>query len=102
MNNVPMRDRLIREIQLLLGTDMVEVELDPQHYHTAISIAIDKLRQRSDGALEEKDIMIMVQPGVQEYTLPAEVQEVRRLYRRGVGGYTSGGVNFDPVDAALV
>jgi hypothetical protein len=49
----------------------------------------------------EKDIFLHVTRNVQEYTLPEEVQEVRRLYRRGVGPYTNGGVNFDPVDAAF-
>jgi hypothetical protein len=95
------RDEFISQIALSLGGQMVDVELDPEHYNAALSISIDKLRQRSDGALEEEDIFITVQPDVQEYKLPDEVQEVRRLYRRGVGAQTNGGVNFDPVDAAF-
>ena len=95
------RDIMISEIRLLLGDGMVDVELDPDHYHLAISLAEEKLRQRSDGALEEEDIFITTQADVQEYKLPDEVQEVRRLYRRGVGAHTSGGANFDPVDAAF-
>ena len=85
----------------MLGGDLVDVELDPVHYHTALSISLDRVRQRSDGALEEKDIFLALEADQQEYTLPDEVQEVRRLYRRGVGTYTSGGANFDPVDAAF-
>lgn len=95
------REILSTQLALLLGDQMVEVELDPEHYNTAISIAIERLRQRSDGALEEKDIFIQMQADVQEYTLPEEVQEVRRLYRRGVGAFTNGGANFDPIDAAF-
>jgi len=102
MSALPTRRELfITQIALLLGDQLVDVELDPQHYHTSISIALEKLRQRSDGALEEQDIFLALQAEVQEYTLPDEVQEVRRLYRRGVGTYSGGGANFDPIDAAF-
>lgn len=95
------RDEFVAQIALLLGGELVDVELDPLHYHTALSIALDKLRQRSDGALEEQDIFLTLTPGVDEYTLPSEVQEVRRLYRRGVGAYTAGGIDFNPADGAF-
>ena len=101
MTQVNLRNKFISDIRLLLGDQMVEVELDPEHYNVALSLSMEKLRQRSDGALEEDDIYITVQPGVSEYKLPDEVQEVRRLYRKGVGAHTTGGVNFDPVDAAF-
>ena len=95
------REEFIQQIGLLLGDQMIEVELDPSHYHTALTIAIDKLRQRSDGALEEQDIFISLTSEQQEYTLPQEVQEVRRLYRRGVGLHTSGGIDFNPAESAF-
>lgn len=95
------RQRLIAELKLLLGDQMVDVELDPQHYDLAVSLAIETLRQKSDAGVEEEDLFITTQPDVQEYKLPDEVQEVRRLYRRGVGAHTSGGINFDPVDGAF-
>lgn len=92
---------LMKQIELSLGSQMVDVELDIEHYNLAIALGVNKLRQRSGGALLEKDIFLHVTRGVTEYTLPEEVQEVRRLYRRGVGAYTNGGINFDPVDAAF-
>lgn len=95
------RTVLIKQIELLLGNQMVEVELDLEHLNLSVDIGIQKLRQQSDGANIEKDIFLHITRDVQEYTLPDEVQEVRRLYRRGVGAYTNGGVNFDPVDAAF-
>ena len=97
----PTRVQLLKKIELMLGAQMVDVELDIEHYNLALDTAIMKLRQRSDGAQVEKDIFLNVTKEVSEYTLPAEVQEVRRLYRRGVGAYTHGGINFDPVDAAV-
>jgi hypothetical protein len=95
------RTLLLSQINLLLGAQMVDVELDNDHFNLAITVGIEKLRQQSDGANLEKDIFLHITRDITEYTLPEEVQEVRRLYRRGVGGYTNGGVNFDPVDAAF-
>lgn len=92
---------LRQQIALYLGAQMVDVELDLAHIDLAITVGIQKLRQQSDGALLEKDIFLHLTPNVVEYTLPDEVQEVRRLYRRGIGASTGGGVNFDPVDAAF-
>ncbi len=92
---------LKKQIELLLGSQMVEVELDVEHIDLGITVGLQKLRQRSDGANLEKDIFLHITRDIVEYTLPEEVQEVRRLYRRGVGAYTNGGVNFDPVDAAF-
>lgn len=92
---------LMKQIELMLGAQMVDIELDVEHLNTAITIGIQKLRQQSDGANIEKDIFLHVTKDINEYTLPDEVQEVRRLYRRGVGAYTNGGINFDPVDAAF-
>ena len=92
---------LMKQIEIGLGAQMVDVELDVVHLDLAITIGIQKLRQQSDGANLEKDIFLHITRDIQEYTLPEEVQEVRRLYRRGVGAYTNGGVNFDPVDAAF-
>lgn len=92
---------LKQQIELMLGAGLVDVELDVDHINLAITIGIDKLRQQSDGSMLEKDIFLHLTRDIVEYTLPEEVQEVRRLYRRGVGAWTTGGVNFDPVDAAI-
>jgi hypothetical protein len=92
---------LIKQIELGLGAQMVDVELDAEHLNLAIILGIQKLQQQSDGSMLEKDIFLHITKDITEYTLPEEVQEVRRLYRRGVGAYTNGGINFDPVDAAF-
>ena len=92
---------LMKRIELGLGAQMVDIELDVEHYNLAIALGIQKLRQQSDGSMLEKDIFLHITRDVTEYTLPEEVQEIRRLYRRGVGAYTNGGINFDPVDDAF-
>ena len=42
-----------------------------------------------------------MQPDQNVYTLPEEIQEVEKLYRRGVGANSTGGTNFDPFEAAF-
>ena len=37
----------------MLGGGMVEVELDPPHYETALQDSLDRFRQRSDNSVEE-------------------------------------------------
>lgn len=95
------RVTLTKQIELLLGAQMVLVELDIEHLNLSITIGLEKLRQQSDGSMLEKDLFLHISRDITEYTLPEEVQEIRRLYRRGVGAYTNGGINFDPVDAAF-
>lgn len=94
------RSQVIKEIRLTLADGIVDVELDPDHYNFAIDKAISRYRRRSDNALEEALIFIRLQPNVNDYTLPNEVQEVRKLYRRGVGAATIGGTDFNPFELA--
>lgn len=94
------RQKMEKQILLMLGSQMVDVELDPDHVDLAITLAIEKLRQLSEHSTEEVDLLLEVQEDLQTYTLPTEIQEVRRLYRRGIGGVlTSGGEDFDPMSA---
>lgn len=95
------RHVLKKEIQLLLGDQMVEVELDEEHMELAIKIAIERVRQRTTGGVEEAHVFFTMQPDQNIYTLPEEVQEVEKLYRRGVGANSTGGTNFDPFEAAF-
>lgn len=91
----------MKEIQLLLGDQMVEVELDEEHLNLAIDMAIDRVRQRTTGGVEESHVFFTLQPDQDVYTLPEEIQEVEKLYRRGVGANSTGGTNFDPFEAAF-
>lgn len=96
------RTNLIKQLRLLLGGQMTDVELDFEHYDLAISMATDRYRQRSDGSMQEKDIFIQLQPEQTVYTLPSNVQSIWRVHRRGVGVSIGGdGVNFDPFEASF-
>ncbi len=94
------RQKLIREITMRLGGGMVDIELDPEHFEFAIDAALDRYRQRSGNALEESFVMLDLQPEVAVYTLPQEVQIVRSIYRRGIGG-AGGGASVDPFSLAF-
>ena len=95
------REQLIKELQLRLADGIVDVELDRDHYDIAINKAISTYRQLSSGSVEESVVFIQTQPDVTDYTLPDEVMEVRRLFRRGVGTNSGTGSNFDPFDMAF-
>jgi len=95
------RYNLMKQIMLLLGDQMVEVELDEEHLNLAITMAVDRIRQRTTGGVEEGHVFITLQPDQNVYTLPDEIQEVEKLYRRGVGANSTGGTNFDPFEAAF-
>jgi hypothetical protein len=80
---------------------MVDIELDPAHYDLAVDLALDTYRQRSQNAMEESFLFLDVQPDVAVYTLPREVQEVRDIYRRNMGGTSAGsGATIDPFGLA--
>ena len=87
----------------MLGGNMVDVELDPSHYNTAIDRALRKFRQRSSNAVEESYAFLTLQVDENTYTLAPEVENVRRIYRRSIGSRTGGGDGgslFEPFNLA--
>jgi hypothetical protein len=87
----------------MLGDGMVEVELDPIHYKTAIDRALAKYRQRSSNSVEESYCFLTLDTDVNEYTLAPEVTSVREVFRRSIGSRTGGGDGgtlFEPFNLA--
>ena len=87
----------------LLGDGMIDVELDPVHYETALEKSLGIYRQRSDGAVEESYLFLNLIEDQNEYILPQEVQQVRQIFRRSVGSRTGGGQGgtvFEPFNLA--
>jgi len=90
-------------IYAMLGGGMVDVELDPIHYETAIDNALNKFRQRSDNSVEESYLFMPTIIDQNEYILPNEVIEVRKIFRRSIGSRTGGGDGgtvFEPFNMA--
>ncbi len=95
-------DNLIKEMELRLGGGMVDVELDPEHYELAVQKSLQKYRQRAENAVEESFLALTLIADVSEYTLPAEVMEVKDIYRRTTGISSNSGNDIEPFQAAYM
>ena len=95
------KSNLVKEMELRLGGQMVDVELDPEHYELAIDKSIEKYRQRAENAVEESFINMTLQKEVNEYTLPNEVIEVKDIYRRTTGVSSGTGNDIEPFRGIL-
>lgn len=87
----------------MLGGGMVDVELDPSHYQTALTKALTRFRQRSDNSVEESYVFLETVVDQNTYTLPQEIVEVRQIFRRSIGsrsGGGGGGTLFEPFNLA--
>ena len=52
-NSTIERNKVFDYVRQMLGDGMIEVELDPIHYETALDRAINRFRQRSSNSVEE-------------------------------------------------
>jgi len=84
-------------VYALLGGGMVDVELDPVHYETALTKALTRYRQRSDNSVEESYLFMETVIDQNEYTLPNEVVEVRKIFRRSIGSRPSTSASGGPL-----
>lgn len=97
------RQDVINYIKTFLGEGLVDVELDPIHYNTAIDKALLRYRQRSQNSTEESFGFITLQVDQNEYFMPKEVMHVRQLFRRSIGSRSGGGDGgslFEPFNLA--
>lgn len=95
------RSYLKEKIVTMLGGGKVRIELSDTQLETAVELAVENYRQRSSNAMEEAWLHLELQPEQATYTLPNEVQLVRKIFRRGHGqmGQTTG-ANLDPFSLA--
>jgi hypothetical protein len=97
------RTEVYNYCKAMLGDGMVDVELDPIHYETALSKALAKYRQRGDSSVEESYCTLTTVQDQNTYILPKEIVEVRQIFRRSVGSRTGsgqGGTIFEPFNLA--
>lgn len=102
-DNEQERQKVIDYCYAMLGGSMIDVELDPVHYNTAIDRALAKFRQRSSNSVEESYGFLTIQTDITEYIMPKEVMDVRQLFRRSIGsrsGGGEGGTLFEPFNLA--
>lgn len=105
-NNLDLQEykqALFENLRLRLGGDIIDLELDPQHYEAAYNYSIKLYRQRAQNATIESYTLFMVEKNVYEYTLPSEFINVRSLFRRTVGLETGpSSTSFDPFSSAIL
>jgi hypothetical protein len=97
------RQEITTYIRTMLGDGMIDVELDPIHYNTAMDRALAKYRQRSSNSVEESFSFLTLETDKNEYILPSEIMQVREVFRRSVGSRTGGGDGgtlFEPFNLA--
>src|SRR6056300_952746 len=103
-NLTTQKQQVFDYVNAFLGGGMVDVELDPIHYETALTKALTKYRQRSENSVEESYVTIKFNEDQNVYELPQEIIEVRKIYRRSVGsrlgGSADGGSLFEPFNLA--
>ncbi len=88
--------------RIMLGDGMIDVELDPIHYETALNKALNKFRQRSSNSVEESYMFLTLEKDQNDYILPQEIINVQSVFRRTLGSRTGGGTgtNFEPFNLA--
>ena len=97
------KQEVYKYVEAMLGGGMIDVELDPDHYEIALNSAFAKFRQKSDNSVEESYMFLPTVIDQNDYTLPNEVVEVRKLFRRSIGSRTGGGDGgtlFEPFNMA--
>ena len=96
-------DELTKEIELRLGGQMVDVELDPEHYELSIKKSFEKYRQRSENAVEEAFVGLDLIKEQAEYTLDNEIIDVKDIYRRSSGTLNSASSgDIEPFETAYL
>ena len=97
------KQEVFKYVELSLGGGMIDVELDPEHYESALNTAFTKFRQRSENSVEESYVFLPTVIDQNDYILPTEVMEVRQIFRRSIGSRTGGGDGgtlFEPFNMA--
>ena len=96
-----LKQGLIDYVQLQLASQIVDIELDDEHYEAAYQKTIGTYRQRAQNAYEESYIFMELVSHINIYTLPQEVITVRQIFRRTFGDSTGPfASNFDPFSQA--
>lgn len=98
-----LKNALFENLRLRLGGDIIDLELDPQHFEAAYNYAIRIYRQRAQNATAESYTLMTVIKNVDTYTLPQEFINVRSIFRRTVGMETGpASSSFDPFSSAIL
>lgn len=97
------KQALFENLRLRLGGDIIDLELDPDHYEAAYNYTIKLYRQRAVNATQETYTLMTVVKNIDTYTLPEQFINVRAVFRRTVGLETGpSSTSFDPFSSAIL
>lgn len=102
MNPQSEKQKVYDYCRTMLGDGLIDVELDPIHYETALNRALAKFRQRSSNSIEDSYMFLELKKEVNDYRLPDEVINVQSCFRRTLGSRSGGGTGtqFEPFNLA--
>jgi hypothetical protein len=89
-------------VRFRLGDQMVDVELDVEHYEQALNQAIIIYRQRSANSVEESYSFLELIQDKNTYQLPDEVISVRNCFKRNIGANSGTSSQYEPFEAGFV
>ena len=96
-----LKQDLFKYAQYQLGSQIIDLELDAEHYEAAYRNTVGTYRQRAQNAYEESYTFMELVTNVNIYELPQEVYSVRQIFRRTFGDSTGPfASNFDPFSQA--
>ena len=95
--NQTQKQEIFDYVNAFLGGGMIDVELDPIHYETALTKSLTRFRMRSDNSVEESYLFMPTVIDQNEYTLPNEVTEVRKIFRRSIGSRPTTSASGGPI-----
>ena len=90
-------------IKILLGGNLIGVELTPEDYETCLDIALQKYRQLSSNSVEESWGFMRLHADQNVYDLDPNIISIRQIFRRTIGSSSvdaNGTTTFDPFDLA--
>ncbi len=96
------RQKTLDEILLMLGNEIVDVDIGLDSLNLALDLSIERYRQRSSNSMEEGAFFLTLRPETTTYTLPEEIVEVTAILRRGLSvnaGMTTSN-QYDPFSLA--
>lgn len=98
-----LKQALYQNLRYRLGDQIIDLELDDEHFEAAYVYAVKLYRQRAQNSTQESYTLLALQKDVDVYTLPSEFINVRNVYRRTIGIETGpGSTAFDPFSSAIL
>lgn len=98
-----LREDVFAYVRAMMAENIVDLELDMQHYDAALDQGLAVFRQLASNAQEESYAFLNLVQDQQEYTLDDNIMVVRQVFRRGIGsGANSNATQFEPFEAGYI